>query len=642
MCYSGGKTTNWSQRQFALKRFSWMVVLGMSKSAVRTAQLFRQHPLSVVRRVLAPPHPRAGPYVGEVHPRSKLERLTNRAILERKVLSIAGALESGRGQRDFLRNTPRQVDVHVATACRQMLQPHPPSNEDGRRSVLILAEPGAAFCAAITAVWALNRMAVPLSHSNPAPELAYVVQDCGATTLLCTPATLALARQVMNEAKRRVRIIVIGSPARGTVNRKDIAQPSERKLKLAQASMIWTRRSLSRRAKAANAGSSAEMHSRMDALMIYTSGTTGKPKGVVHTFASLENQVQILRQAWKWNSGDHILNPLPLHHVHGLVNITMCALASSARVTFAYPFDASFTFSRLLCGDVTLFMAVPPAYAKLLSYVRNRSDATVAQQTFALCVSQDVRLFVSGSSALPVTVRNDVERLLGRHVILERYGMTEIGMALSQPYPPAKGSAGDVGSPLPSVQCRVVDENGADVQEVNERQGELLVASPSVFNRYWNRTEATRKSFVTTGKMKWYVTGDAVIATKQPNGQWKYRIAGRLSADILKVSSFKISALEIEAELLDSGLVEEIAVFGVQHAGDVSDTVVAVLKPTARTSERQIIEQLKRFAAEHLAKYKRPKHYVVLRQPIPRNAMGKVNKKHLAAQYADGRLAEFQ
>jgi malonyl-CoA/methylmalonyl-CoA synthetase len=602
-------------------------------------------------------------------PRTGVVRTVTAPALSSEVVKLATVIEQPRrGRRSRLLEAPATtrravVDRQISSRTAR-LRASPEAEEAGKDNVAVLMEPGVAFTVGITATWALNRMVVPLSHTNPVPDLAFAVANCGAGTLLCTPSTLRLAKQVLFAAARshQCRVIVVDTT---TARRRITADVPARDLHvdhklLAQYSVLDARRSLARRAAHLRTGTAihnlpiSHQHASMDALMIYTSGTTGRPKGVVHSFAAVENQVNVLRQAWKWSDTDRIANVLPVHHVHGLVNVAMCALASRAHVTFAYPFDVDYVERAIRRNDINVFMAVPPAYAKLSKHLAHLPEAE--REAFSAAAASKVRLFVSGSSALPVSVRKDVESLLGGSVLLERYGMTEIGMALSQPYPVPRGYPdGSVGVALPTVSCRIVDTEGRDVEAVRtdsgllERSGELWISSPSVFDRYWNRASATAESFAANlDSTRWFKTGDAVIATAPADvhagevDRWCYRISGRLSADILKISGYKVSALEIEAVLLDSGLIDEIAVFAAIKSGPtaaLSDEAVAVFVPKKGGQHGRAAEdQVAQYAKENLPKYKLPRIFVALSQEIPRNAMGKVNKKDLAKLHASGKL----
>ena len=188
------------------------------------------------------------------------------------------------------------------------------------------------------------------------------------------------------------------------------------------------------------------------ALMLYTSGTTSLPKGVVLTHGNLAAQVECLSEAWAWQPDDCALHVLPLNHTHGVINVLACALWNGAACEFAGGFDAAQVWQRLASGDITVFMAVPTIYSRLIAAWREAPpDVRAAWSRGAA----GLRLFVSGSAALPVPVLEEWRAITG-HTLLERYGMTEIGMALSNPLHGAR-RPGFVGAPLPGVEVRVVE-----------------------------------------------------------------------------------------------------------------------------------------------------------------------------------------
>jgi malonyl-CoA/methylmalonyl-CoA synthetase len=344
--------------------------------------------------------------------------------------------------------------------------------------------------------------------------------------------------------------------------------------------------------------------------MIFTSGTTNKPKGVISTHGNVRAQIETLIDAWAWRESDVIPLFLPLHHVHGIINVLACALWAGATVDLLPKLELRALTERVGAGRYSLFMAVPTIYVKLIHYLE-AIDASARKRIsrgFA-----DMRLNVSGSAACPVTVFHQWQKLTGQ-ILLERYGMTEIGMALSNPYH-GERRAGYVGQPLPGVTVQLFDESETAIAQEGIA-GEIRVRGNNVFLEYWGNEKATRESFVDG----WFCTGDMAIIE-----DGYYRIMGRSSIDIIKSGGYKLSALEIEGVLLNHPAIAEVAVIGTEDAtwGEAVAAVV-VLKPGGSLS----YEALKDWCGDKMSAYKIPKLLRVV-SALPRNAMGKVTKPEL-------------
>ncbi|CAK7356715.1 unnamed protein product [Dovyalis caffra] len=322
------------------------------------------------------------------------------------------------------------------------------------------------------------------------------------------------------------------------------------------------------------------------ALIIYTSGTTGKPKGAVHTHKSITAQacIQIVRGVWqRWGE--------------------------------SYP-----TKGSKADDAITVFTGVPTIYTRLIQgYEAMDPD----QQAASASAARQLRLMMCGSSALPLPVMQQWETITG-HRLLERYGMTEFVMAISNPLRGVR-KAGTVGKPFPRVQVKIAEEqNENDATGV----GELCVRSPSMFKEYWKLPQVTKDSFTDDG---FFRTGDAVKIDEDGY----YVILGRTSADIMKVGGYKLSALEVESALLEHPAVAECCVLGLPDEA-YGDAVCAVIVPDEATKRKQVesskpaisLEELCEWAKDKLAPYKLPTR-LFLWDSLPRNAMGKVNKKEL-------------
>ncbi len=343
------------------------------------------------------------------------------------------------------------------------------------------------------------------------------------------------------------------------------------------------------------------------AMILYTSGTTSKPKGVVTTHANIQAQIESLVEAWEWSAADRIPLFLPMHHIHGIINVTSCALWSGATIEPFERFEMQAILERVREDAYTLFMAVPTIYVKLIQTIEvaSESDRRAIVGGFAR-----MRLMVSGSAALPASVHEQWTALTGQK-LLERYGMTEIGMGLSNPYH-GERRPGAVGQALPGVEVRLKAENGDIVTEEGV-PGEIQVRGPGVFRAYWNRPEASAETF----DGDWFRTGDmAVLETGY------YRIMGRLSVDIIKSGGYKLSALEIEATLLEHPLIAECAVIGLpDDTWGEAVTAVVVTKNQVQIE----LPGLRDWCKGRLSVYKVPQRLLVVPE-LPRNAMGKVTK----------------
>ena len=434
--------------------------------------------------------------------------------------------------------------------------------------VAFLAEPGADFVATLLGIWMAGGVAVPLCRDHPTPEISHVLEDSGASMVLADQA----------HADRLDRAVI----------RLEAVSDDASRFR------------------------SCDTAIKRRALILYTSGTTGRPKGVVTTHAQVEAAIRPLISAWGWTEQDRILHVLPLHHMHGLVNALLCCLWSGATCVMLPRFEARAVWGAL--RKVTLFMGVPTMYHRLLK-AWDEAGEKVRVKWSNNCLG--VRLMVSGSSALPVDIFKRWEKATG-HRLLERYGMTEIGMALSNPL---KGERrlGTVGLPLPGVQVRLMSEAGSLITQEGTA-GELYVLSPSIFQEYWRLPEVTAASF----RDGWFATGDMAVIE-----DGYYRIMGRKSIDIIKTGGFKVSALEIENVLRGHMVIADCAVVGVpdDNWGEAVSAAV-VLHPGCSLS----LEDMRFWVKKQLVYYKVPTRLRVV-DALPVNAVGKVQKTVIRAAF---------
>jgi malonyl-CoA/methylmalonyl-CoA synthetase len=307
---------------------------------------------------------------------------------------------------------------------------------------------------------------------------------------------------------------------------------------------------------------------------------------------------------------------LPLHHVHGIINGVCSALAVHATCEVMPAFDAEATWARLASGEITVFTAVPTIYSRLIA---SWSDASPAVQRARSEGAGRARLMMSGSAALPAQILERWREITG-HTLLERYGMTEIGMALSNPLD-GERRPGYVGVPLPGVDVRLVDEDGRSPED--RSPGELEVRGPAVFVEYWNRPVETKAAF----RDGWFRTGDMAVVE---NGY--YRLLGRTSVDIIKTGGFKVSALEIEELLRTHPAIAECAVVGVPD-DEWGERVSAAVE--LRSGSNLTLDALQTWAKPQLAPYKIPRALTTV-SSLPRNAMGKVIKPEVAGLFKSG------
>jgi malonyl-CoA/methylmalonyl-CoA synthetase len=338
------------------------------------------------------------------------------------------------------------------------------------------------------------------------------------------------------------------------------------------------------------------------AALIYTSGTTGPAKGAVITHGNLAANARNLVASWHITAEDRFLLALPLFHAHGLGNGVHCWLLTGCRTRLLERFDRLSAAQTFLDFRPTLFFGVPTMYVRMLEI-----DELVARE-----IGNRLRLCVSGSAPLPAQVLEDFDARFG-HCILERYGMTETLMTLSNPYN-GERRPGTVGKPLPGVDARILDEHGADVAD--GVTGELHVKSPTLFAGYWNRPDATKAAF----RDGWFATGD--LAVRSADGY--YTLCGRRS-DLIIAGGFNIYPREIEELLAEHPAVAEVAVVG---SPDPVKGEVPVAYVVPRPDAGQDSSALVAWCRDRLASFKVPREVRFI-DALPRNAMGKVEKKRL-------------
>lgn len=439
--------------------------------------------------------------------------------------------------------------------------------------VVFLIPPSFHYAAVLFGIWSAGGIAVPVRPDYPLQEIQGIVRD--------SRANLIVARK---DLRQKLDPIFFDTAA---LFRSTCELLSTQKVTLPR---VTTNRM---------------------AMIIYTSGTTSRPKGVVSTHRNISAQIRSLATAWEWSCDDRILNVLPLNHIHGIINVVSSALWSGATCQMMERFRVEEVFEIMSRGESTLFMAVPTIYVKLISHWKTATESK--QGAFSAACSK-MRLMISGSAALPVSVLEEWRSITG-HTLLERYGMTEVGMVLSNPLRGTR-RPGYVGTPLPGVEVILVDENAERIGD-DDVLGEIFVRGDTVFKKYWEREETTRRAF----HQGWFRTGDMAIRK-----EGYFRIQGRKAIDIIKSGGYKVSALEIEETLRTHPSIRECAVVGIDDREWGQRVAVAVIP-----KEGEIVDfsELRHWSAERMSRQKIPTRMLLVEE-LPRNSMGKVVKQRVS------------
>lgn len=413
---------------------------------------------------------------------------------------------------------------------------------------------------------------LPLNTAYTTPEVAYFLGDASPRVLVCDPARADDLAEVAGDA----RVVTLDGKGLGSLTDAVVGRGGFDPVPRGPDDL---------------------------AAILYTSGTTGRSKGAMLSHENLASNSLMLRDYWQFTDQDVLIHALPIFHTHGLFVATNVALLAGARVVFLKGFNADEILDAM--PRATALMGVPTFYTRLLS------DDRLTRERAA-----NMRLFISGSAPLLVDTHEAWEDRTG-HRILERYGMTETNMSTSNPYA-GERRAGTVGFPLPGVEARIM-EGGKEVPQ--GEIGVLHVRGANVFQGYWQMPEKTAEELLPDG---WFITGD--MARMDEDGY--ITIVGR-EKDLVITGGFNVYPKEIEGLIDDLPGVLESAVIGVPHP-DFGEAVVAVVVPAG---EGTSAEAVKAALSGQLAKFKQPKE-VILLDALPRNTMGKVQKKALREGYA--------
>ncbi|GHE21758.1 malonate--CoA ligase [Halomonas urumqiensis] len=421
---------------------------------------------------------------------------------------------------------------------------------------------------------------LPLNTGYTFDEIRYFLGDAEPALFVCRPKVLDEARAIATDTGCPA-VETLGSEADGSLmDKARDATPREDIVALGERDL---------------------------AAILYTSGTTGRSKGAMLTHQNLGSNAATLAEAWHFSAGDRLIHALPIFHTHGLFVACNVTLMAGSSMLFLPKFDADVIFEELPRG--TVMMGVPTFYTRLVADSRLTPEVTA-----------NMRLFVSGSAPLTAETHEAFEAKTG-HAILERYGMTETNMNISNPYVGAR-RAGTVGMPLPDVEIRITDRESSTDVPAGEI-GMLQVRGPNVFIGYWRMPEKTREELLDDG---FFITGDLAMV----DDQGYVHIVGR-DKDLVISGGYNVYPKEVEQVVDELDEVAESAVIGLPHP-DFGEGVTAVVvrRPGAELDEATVIGHLD----GRLAKYKQPKR-VFFVDTLPRNTMGKVQKNELRKRFAD-------
>jgi malonyl-CoA/methylmalonyl-CoA synthetase len=419
---------------------------------------------------------------------------------------------------------------------------------------------------------------LPLNPAYTPAEVAYFVGDAEPALIVCEPSGVDALLAVLGEGAPRVE--TLDETGGGTLQARARTMPAR---------------------FATVAATSDDL-----AAILYTSGTTGRSKGAMITHENLRSNALALADIWRFTASDVLLHALPIFHTHGLFVAINTVMLSGASMIYLPKFEVGPVMAAL--PKATTMMGVPTFYTRLLAEPRFDRDAT-----------SHMRLFVSGSAPLSAETHRSFTARTG-HAILERYGMTETNMITSNPYD-GERRPGAVGFPLPGVSVRIADpETGTVLPQGGI--GVIELKGPNVFKGYWRMPDKTAQEFRPDG---WFITGD--LGFIDPDGY--VTISGR-AKDLIISGGFNVYPAEVENALDALPSIGESAVIGLPHA-DFGEAVTAVV--TARAGQTVDEAAIRSELESVLAKFKIPKR-VLVKEALPRNAMGKVQKNALREEFS--------
>jgi malonyl-CoA/methylmalonyl-CoA synthetase len=420
---------------------------------------------------------------------------------------------------------------------------------------------------------------LPLNTAYTAGELDYFMRDAEPALFVCDPAALP-AIAPLAEGAGVPRVETLGADGGGSIAALLAGQPDR-----------------------------FDNVARDDndlAAILYTSGTTGRSKGAMLSHDNLGSNAFMLREAWAFTGDDVLLHALPIFHTHGLFVGTNTILAAGASMIFLPKFDAAEVLRQL--PRATSMMGVPTFYIRLLD-----------DPGFTRDLVAHMRLFISGSAPLSADIHREFRERSG-HAILERYGMTETNMNISNPYD-GERIAGTVGFPLPGVSIRIADPD-TGVEMPRGQVGVVEIAGPNVFRGYWRMPEKTAAEF----RDGWFVSGDLGLI----DDRGYVSLVGR-AKDLIISGGYNVYPAEVETALDELPQVHESAVIAVPHR-ELGEAPVAIVVP--RDKGFADAEAIRVGLADTLARYKQPRAILFV-DALPKNTMGKVQKTILREEHKD-------
>ncbi len=444
--------------------------------------------------------------------------------------------------------------------------------------VAVFLDAGPELVITYVATQLVGAIYVPINTRYQSPEIAHIIKDSEPVLAVLDASSAAVTAARKDGAFARVRnLIAVGADGNDVIAHFDAACDAH---------------------SGAIEEPCEDLTDEDAALIVYTSGTTGRSRGAVISARAIISNIWNLTQAWGWSEADRLVLALPLFHVHGL-GIGVHGTLLHGMCAVVHPrFDAAAVCDAVRRGG-TIFMGVPTMYHRLI----RRLDAH-PEDAEAL---SGARLFTSGSAALPADDHRAFAEHTG-HQILERYGMTETMLTLSNPLD-GERRPGSVGFAVAGSDVRILAD-GAEA--AIDEPGEIYVRGASLLTEYWRDPQATAAAF----SDGWFRTGD--IARRDADGY--IHIVGRSSVDILKSGGFKISAREIEELLCTHADIAAAAVVGLPDA-DLGQRVACAVT----TSAPLTLAHLQDWLVGRLSKHKWPQELVCVDE-LPRNALGKLQK----------------